>query len=88
MIHILFVFWLWCKVISNPTLPLFFVVRNHFCFRYMKLVKKTDADEYQSSKFQHHRVDNFLLIIITKNKFPPDPLLEQTYPIRIVLPST
>jgi len=54
----------------------------------MKLVKKTDADEYQSSKFQHHRVDNFLVIIVTKNKFPPDPLLEQTYPIRIVLPNT
>ncbi|CAK8672610.1 unnamed protein product [Clavelina lepadiformis] len=53
---------------------------------YMKLIKPTDHDEYQKSKFQHHRVDNFTLIILTKNKYPSEHLIEKTYPIRIVLP--
>ncbi|XP_078485832.1 IQ motif and ankyrin repeat domain-containing protein 1-like [Ciona intestinalis] len=53
---------------------------------YIPLVKTTDPSEYQKSNFHHHRVESFILIIVTKNKFPPENLTDITYPIRIVLP--
>jgi len=68
---------------AGTFLTLFF-----FCFSYMKLVKTNDSAEYQSSKFQHHRVDSFMFVIVTKNKYPAEDLVELTYPIRIVLPGT
>ena len=57
----------------------------HFV-RFLKLVKPTDPAEYQPNKFGGIRMDKFKLVIVTKNKFPADTLIEQTYPIRIVLP--
>lgn len=54
--------------------------------RYMTLVRPDDCEVYQKSKFQHHRADKFLLVIVTKNKYPPDDWIEMLYPLRIVLP--
>lgn len=56
--------------------------------RYMELVKPEDGDSYQKSKFQHHRADKFMFVLVTKHKFPSDFLLDLTYAIRIVLPGT
>ena len=52
----------------------------------MELIKPTDPPEYQPNKFGAVRSGKFKLVIVTKNKFPADDLIEQTYPIRIVLP--
>lgn len=54
--------------------------------RYMQLVKETDGDSYQKSKFQHHRAERFMFVLVTKNKFPSEFLIDSTYAIRIVLP--
>jgi len=54
--------------------------------KYMKLVKNSDDAQYQAGQFMHHFVENFKVIFITKNPYPPKALLDQTYPIRVVLP--
>jgi len=53
---------------------------------FMELIKPTDPPEYQPNRFGAIRSGKFKLVIVTKNKFPADELIEQTYPIRIVLP--
>jgi len=53
--------------------------------KYMELVKSSDEAEYQPSHFMHHFSDNFSVIFITKNNDPPKELMDQTYPIRVVL---
>ncbi|XP_039267786.2 IQ motif and ankyrin repeat domain-containing protein 1-like [Styela clava] len=54
--------------------------------KYMQLVKPEDGEAYQKSKFQHHRAQKFIFVLVTKNKFPSDYLIDLTYAIRIVLP--
>lgn len=54
--------------------------------KYMQLIKESDSESYQKSKFQHHNVDKFMFILVTKNKYPAEKLLDIMYPIRIILP--
>ena len=53
----------------------------------MKLVKETDPQDYQKNKWIDARTANFKVYVITKNPFPPEELLDQTYPIRIHVPT-
>lgn len=54
---------------------------------YLKLVKKSDGDEYAKTKFNDLRTKNFRFFIITKNPYPPDDLIERTYVIRMYVPT-
>ncbi|XP_019620264.1 PREDICTED: putative IQ motif and ankyrin repeat domain-containing protein [Branchiostoma belcheri] len=54
--------------------------------RYMALVKESDPKEYQPSNFLHAKSDNFRFFIVTKLRYPPQDLLDKTYPIRIHIP--
>ncbi|XP_035671647.1 putative IQ motif and ankyrin repeat domain-containing protein isoform X1 [Branchiostoma floridae] len=54
--------------------------------RYMSLVKESDSKEYQPSNFLHAKSESFRLFIVTKLRYPPQELLDRTYPIRIHIP--
>lgn len=54
--------------------------------KYIKLIKPTDPPDYSKDRFIDSRTANFRLFIITKNPFPPEDLMDQTYPIRIHVP--
>ncbi|XP_021375352.1 putative IQ motif and ankyrin repeat domain-containing protein [Mizuhopecten yessoensis] len=54
---------------------------------YLKIVKKSDGDEYAKTKFNDLRTKNFKFVIITKNPYPPEELLEKTYVIRMYVPT-
>lgn len=54
---------------------------------YIKMVKESDGPEYQKNKFNDLRTSNFKFFIITKNPYPPDNLMDSTYPIRIFVPT-
>lgn len=51
----------------------------------MKLVKKTDDNAYQPSNFMHHFASKFKFILLTKNSFPQNTLIDKFYTIRVVL---
>lgn len=51
------------------------------------MVKESDGPEYQKNKFNDLRTSNFKFFIITKNPYPPDDLMDNTYPIRIFVPT-
>ena len=57
-----------------------------FC-RYMELVRSGDGEEYSKTSFLGARVENFLFVLITKQWNPPEHVMEQTYPIRVIIPS-
>ena len=59
----------------------------NFLFRYLSLVKESDGDEYAKTKFNDFRIQNFKLFLVTKDPFPKETLLEQTYPIRVHIPT-
>ncbi|XP_070557089.1 IQ motif and ankyrin repeat domain-containing protein 1-like [Ptychodera flava] len=52
---------------------------------YLKLIKDSDGPEYSKNKFNLSRVERFQLFIITKLKYPPQKLIDMTYPITIVV---
>ncbi|KAL5017302.1 hypothetical protein ScPMuIL_006891 [Solemya velum] len=54
---------------------------------YSKLIKKTDGTEYNLTLFSEARTDNFKFVIITKNSYPPDDLMENCYIIRMFIPT-
>ncbi|XP_025110079.1 putative IQ motif and ankyrin repeat domain-containing protein [Pomacea canaliculata] len=54
--------------------------------KYMGLVKKEDGPEYERTKFNDLRLENFKLFIVSKNPFPPENLIESMYVIRVCLP--
>ncbi|XP_032232139.2 IQ motif and ankyrin repeat domain-containing protein 1 [Nematostella vectensis] len=54
---------------------------------FLKLVKPDDGEQYSKTAFLGARIENFMLVIITKQWNPPEKLMEQTYPIRIIIPS-
>ncbi|XP_002731762.2 IQ motif and ankyrin repeat domain-containing protein 1-like [Saccoglossus kowalevskii] len=53
--------------------------------KYLVLTRESDGDEYSKNKFNQARVDNFRFFIITKLKYPPNDLIEKTYPITVVV---
>ncbi|ESO94491.1 hypothetical protein LOTGIDRAFT_215456 [Lottia gigantea] len=53
--------------------------------KYLSLVKPDDGEEYSHTK--HFFVENFKLFIVCANPYPSESLLNQMYPIRIILPS-
>ena len=55
----------------------------HVVCRYLKLIKKTDGDEYSSSMFMSARIHDFKVVLLTQLSTPPEQLLEQTYTIKI-----
>ena len=61
-------------------------VINIIIYRYLKLTKKSDGEEYSDSMFMCSRVENFKLVIITQLPTPPVEILEQTYIIKIHVP--
>ena len=72
---------------SGPTLKLFCV--NYLVLvRYLELVRPGDGEEYSKTSFLGARMDRFLFIIITQQWNPPEHLINQTYPIRVIIPSS
>ena len=57
----------------------------HLHFRFSKLLREDDGDDYDIKKFKRMRVQNFRLYIITQNKTPTRSLMERTYPMLIVM---
>lgn len=55
-------------------------------FRFTKLIKDGDGPDYNKNNFNDLRLSHFLFVIMTKNPFPDDELIERTYPIRIHIP--
>lgn len=55
---------------------------------YLKLIRSTDGEEYGKNQFSESRIQNFRFFILTKSPFPPAPLVERTYPIRVCIPSS
>jgi len=53
---------------------------------YLKLVKPSDGDAYLKQNFNGMRLDCFKLFILTKNIFPSDHLMDNTYVIRLHIP--
>ena len=58
---------------------IFFVV-----FRYAYLIKDSDGPQYRKNSFIDSRTEHFLFVIVTKIE-PSDYLLENMYPIRVVV---
>ncbi|XP_012942165.1 IQ motif and ankyrin repeat domain-containing protein 1 isoform X2 [Aplysia californica] len=54
--------------------------------KYVKLIKKEDGPEYERTKFNDMRLANFKFMLVTKNPFPSEKLLNDLYVIRISLP--
>ncbi|KAL8597862.1 hypothetical protein ACOMHN_061395 [Nucella lapillus] len=54
--------------------------------KYLGLVRPTDSTEYDQNKFNDLRLSNFKLFLVTKNPYPKEELLDQTYPIQVFLP--
>ena len=54
--------------------------------RYMGLVKPNDPPDYEKTKFNQLRLDNFKFFLVSKNPYPKEELLDQMYPIQVFLP--
>lgn len=55
-------------------------------FRYLKLLKASDGEEYSQSQFVMARVDQFRLVILTQLTHPPQDIVNQCYTIRVHTP--
>lgn len=55
--------------------------------KFLELVQPTDGEEYSKTSFLGARIERFSFIIITQQWNPPEHLMEQTYPIRVIIPS-
>ena len=78
--------------ISDSVWSYSFQVRSTSCFdnffnRFLELVQPTDGEEYSKTSFLGARIERFSFIIITQQWHPPEHLMEQTYPIRVIIPS-
>ncbi|XP_071117231.1 IQ motif and ankyrin repeat domain-containing protein 1-like isoform X2 [Haliotis cracherodii] len=60
------------------------ILQNH---RYLSLLKDSDGEEYSKTRFNDLRTQNFRFFIVTKNPFPPEDLMELTFPIRVFVPT-
>ncbi|XP_076463070.1 IQ motif and ankyrin repeat domain-containing protein 1-like [Babylonia areolata] len=54
--------------------------------KYLGLLKPNDPPEYDKNKFNDLRLSNFKFFIVSKNPYPREELLDQTYPIQVFLP--
>lgn len=50
---------------------------------YLKLIRKEDGEEYDSSNFADERVKRFKFILLTSARFPNEALVERTFPLRV-----
>ena len=55
-------------------------------FRYLKLIRRTDGDQYSPMQFLSARIHNFKFVILTQLFTPPPELVGNTYIIRIHVP--
>lgn len=55
--------------------------------KFLELVRPEDGEEYSKTSFLGARIEKFMFIIITQQWNPAEHLLEQTYPIRVIIPS-
>lgn len=55
-------------------------------YRYLKLIKASDGDEYSANSFLSARVHNFKLVIVTQLPAPPPELVGLTYVIKVHTP--
>ena len=55
--------------------------------RFLELVRPGDGEEYSKTSFLGARIEKFMFIIITQQWNPPERLMNQTYPIRVIIPS-
>ena len=55
--------------------------------RFLELVRPGDGEEYSKTSFLGARIEKFMFIIITQQWNPPERLMDQTYPIRVIIPS-
>ncbi|XP_046549030.1 IQ motif and ankyrin repeat domain-containing protein 1-like [Haliotis rubra] len=60
------------------------ILQNH---RYFSLLKDSDGEEYSRTRFNDLYTQNFRFFIVTKNPYPPESLMEMTYPIRVFIPT-
>jgi hypothetical protein len=56
-------------------------------FRFLSLVKAEDGEQYSKTAFLGARIENFKLIILTQLWKPSEDLINQTYPLRVMIPS-
>lgn len=52
---------------------------------YLKLIRPNDGEQYQVQNFDDSKIKNFKLIFITSNSYPYEFLLNNTFPIRIIV---
>ncbi|XP_015755479.1 PREDICTED: putative IQ motif and ankyrin repeat domain-containing protein [Acropora digitifera] len=55
--------------------------------KYLELIRPCDGDEYSKTSFLGARIEKFMFIIVTQQWNPPETLMDQTYPIRVIVPS-
>lgn len=55
--------------------------------KYLELTRPCDGDEYSKTSFLGARIEKFMFIIVTQQWNPPETLMDQTYPIRVIIPS-
>ncbi|KAL9980920.1 hypothetical protein ACROYT_G009562 [Oculina patagonica] len=55
--------------------------------KFLELVRPGDGEEYSKTSFLGARIERFSFIVITQQWHPPEHLMEQTYPIRVIIPS-
>ena len=56
-------------------------------FRFLELLLPGDGEEYSKTAFLGARIHNFMFILVTQQWNPPEELVQQTYPIRVIIPS-
>uniref|UniRef100_UPI003AAD4062 IQ motif and ankyrin repeat domain-containing protein 1-like n=1 Tax=Centroberyx gerrardi TaxID=166262 RepID=UPI003AAD4062 len=54
--------------------------------RYLGIVHSSDGPQYDRTEFRSDRIEMFCLVLITKQRHPPDNLLTAFYPIEVMLP--
>jgi len=52
--------------------------------KYLPLLREKDGPDYQKAKFKPQRTQHFRLFLVTQALFPPQPLLNRTYPITVL----
>ena len=56
-------------------------------YRFLSLVRPEDGEQYSKTAFLGVRIENFKFIILTQLWSPGEDLINQTYPLRVMIPS-